>query len=333
MTIRIGIVGAGVMGADHARILSTAVADVELVAIADADIERARRVAEATGIARAGGDGLEIVRAKDVDAVLIASPDDTHRQLVLACLDAGKPVLCEKPLAPTTAECLEIVERETALGKRLVQVGFMRRFDPGYVEMRRTVRSGQFGAPLMMHCIHRNESALPYTQTEALIANSAVHEFDAARFVLGREVARISVILGRSTASARMRDPQLVLLEMSDGALVDAEIFVNAQYGYDVRAELVCEEGTVSLVPPHDTTVLHARHDGFRHPADWRPRFADAYREELQAWVAAIAGDSATGASAWDGYAATAVAEAGIRSQKSGVWEPVHLIDKPSLYS
>ena len=225
-----------------------------------------------------------------------------------------------------------MVRREVEIGRRLVQVGFMRRFDPGYVEMRRTVEASSLGAPLMMHCVHRNETALPYVQTEALIANSAVHEIDAARFVLGQEVQRVCVVLGRSTSLGTIRDPQLVLMQFADGVVVDAEIFVNAQYGYDVRAELVCETGTVMLTPPHDATVRHARREGFRHPADWRPRFAAAYRAELQAWVAAIRGGAPAGASAWDGYAATTIAEAGLQSQKTGEWVAVRLADRPALY-
>lgn len=333
MTTRIGIIGAGVMGADHARILATAFAGVELTAIADTDAERMRKVAEANGIKRMVRDGLDVVRADDVDAVLIASPDPTHKPLVLACLDAGKPVLCEKPLARTTPDCLEIVAKESALGRRLVQVGFMRRFDPGYVEMRRTIESGELGAPLVMHCIHRNESAPAYIDTEGLVGSSAIHEFDIARYVLGREVARIFVVLGRATSKAHMRDPQLFLLEFEDGTIVDAEVFINAQYGYDVKAELVCEEGTVSLTPPHDTTVLHSRHSGFRLPKDWRPRFADAYREELQAWIASVHDGQAVGASAWDGYVATAIAESAIRAQKSGGWEALELAPRPQLYA
>jgi myo-inositol 2-dehydrogenase/D-chiro-inositol 1-dehydrogenase len=330
--MKIGIIGAGVMGADHAHILSTSVAGVEIAAIADADAGRARRVAGENGIGRILADGFDVVKDDGIDAVLIASPDETHKPLVLACLDAGKPVLCEKPLARAAADCLEIVRRECGIGRRLVQVGFMRRFDPGYVDMRRTVESGELGAPLIMHCIHRNESAPAYVEAQGLIANSAVHEFDAARYVLGGEPARISVVIGRATSKARIPDPQLVLLEFRDGTVVDIEVFLNARYGYDVRAELVCEEGTISLAPPHATTMVHRQHDGFQHPRDWRPRFADAYRAELRAWAAFLSGGPAAGASAWDGYVATSIAEAGIRAQKSGQWETIELAERPALY-
>ncbi|MEP0324931.1 Gfo/Idh/MocA family protein [Bauldia litoralis] len=331
MTIKVGLIGAGVMGGDHARILSTSVGGAELVAVSDADRARAEAVAAAYG----GGvvaDAEAVIGNDAVDAVIVASPDPTHKPLVLACLAAGKPALCEKPLGLTTDECLEIIAAETALGKRLVQVGFMRRFDPGYVAMKTTLDSGDLGQALMLHCVHRNETAASYTTSENMIANTAVHEMDIARWLLGTDVARVTVVTPRPTRLAKMQDPQILLFHMADGVVVTVEVFVNCQYGYDVRGELVCEKGTATLTPPHDITLRQARHDGFGHPADWRPRFAEAYRVELQAWIDAAAGGPPAGASAWDGYAATAVAEAGLAALKSGTPAEVTMPARPGLY-
>jgi myo-inositol 2-dehydrogenase / D-chiro-inositol 1-dehydrogenase len=274
MTIRIGLIGAGVMGADHARIISTAVSGAEIVAVVDPDSGRTAKILKTCKGARSFSEPLQLIRDSRVDAVLIASPDDSHSALVQACLDIGKPVLCEKPLATSIGECLQIIAKETALGRRLVTVGYMRRFDPGYFEMKRQLDQGELGAALLRHCIHRNVAASAFMTTPMLITNSAVHEIDIARFVLGREVRRVTVVTPRKTALSKMQDPQIVLLEMDDGVVVDAEIFVNAQYGYDVRAELVCEKGTVALRPPHDVTVLHSATESFAFPGDWRPRFA-----------------------------------------------------------
>ena len=199
--------------------------------------------------ARTFADPLDLIRDTGVDAVLVASPDETHGALVLACLDIGKPVLCEKPLAPSIEACLKVIDKEKALGRRLVTVGYMRRFDPGYVEMKRRLDEGELGAALVMHCVHRNVAAPSFMTAPMLITNSAVHEIDIARFVLGREVRRVTVVTPRKTGLSNMQDPQILLLEMDDGVVVDAEIFINAQYGYDVRAELVCEKGTITLTP------------------------------------------------------------------------------------
>jgi len=332
MAIKIGLIGAGVMGSDHARILCTAVSGAELVAVSDPDAERCRKIVEMCPAARTCVDPLDLIRDKDVDGVLVASPDATHEALVLACLDVDKPVLCEKPLAPSTDECLRVIDKESALGKRLVTVGYMRRFDPGYVEMKRRLQDGELGAALLMHCVHRNAASPSFMTGPMLITNSAVHEFDIARFVLDREIEGITVVRPRKTALATMQDPQILLLEMDDGAVVDAEIFINAQYGYDVRAELVCEKGTIALNAPHDVIMKHAAEEGFSFPGDWRPRFALAYRAQLQAWTASLRTGVLVGASAWDGYVATAVAEAGLKSLASGQSARVELDTRPGLY-
>jgi myo-inositol 2-dehydrogenase/D-chiro-inositol 1-dehydrogenase len=332
MTIGVGLIGAGVMGSDHARILSTAVSGVELTAVSDPDVGRAAKIVETCKTARTFADPLDLIRDRRVDAVLVASPDQTHGMLVLACLDVEKPVLCEKPLAPSVEECLTIIAKESALGRRLVTVGYMRRFDPGYVEMKRRLDGGELGAALLMHCVHRNVAAPSFMTAPMLITNSAVHEIDIARFVLGREVRRVTVVTPRKTGLSNMQDPQILLLEMDDGVVVDAEIFINAQYGYDVRAELVCEKGTIALTPPHDVTVLRSAEESFTFPSDWRPRFALAYRAELQAWTEALRSGAPTGASAWDGYVATAVADAGLKALASGQPTEVKLQPRPALY-
>ena len=332
MNIRVGLIGAGVMGADHASILTTSVGGSTVMAVSDPDAARAKAVADASD-ATVIDDPLDLIADERVDAVLIASPDPTHQPLTLACLAAGKPVLCEKPLAETATGCREIVNAEVALGRRLIQVGFMRRFDPGYMAMKTRYETGDFGAALILHCIHRNAAALSYTNSETLFANSAVHEFDISRWLFDDDIARVSVVTPRSSALADMVDPQIILCHMAGGAVVDAEVFMNAQYGYDVDAELVCERGTISLRPPADISLRQDGIVGVSRSADWRLRFAAAYRRELQAWIAAIRDGGTAGASAWDGLAATAVAEAGLAALKMGAPADVRLGERPDLYA
>src|SRR5262249_8214742 len=151
VTIRVGVIGAGVMGTDHARIIAGDIPGAVLQAVCDADGARAKAVAEATGAAEVSSGPLAGRASGPLDAVLIASPDATHGALTIACIEAGKPVLCEKPLAPTAAECLRVVAAEVQAGKRLVQVGFMRRFDPSYTAMKAALADGSLGRAVMMH--------------------------------------------------------------------------------------------------------------------------------------------------------------------------------------
>jgi myo-inositol 2-dehydrogenase/D-chiro-inositol 1-dehydrogenase len=209
----------------------------------------------------------------------------------------------------------------------------MRRFDPGYVEMHRRLESGELGRPYLLHCLHRNATAPAYVTAANLLTNAAVHEFDICRFLFGREARTIQAVQRRRSSLPATAMPQVILLELDDGVLVDAEVYMNAQYGYDVRAEAVCERGTLSLVPPHDVVTLQAGQGGHTFAADFRPRFAQAYRRELQAWIQSIRSGVPAGASAWDGYVASAVALAGIRSMESGQPEEVELAPRPALHS
>jgi myo-inositol 2-dehydrogenase/D-chiro-inositol 1-dehydrogenase len=325
MGFGIGIIGAGIMGADHARIVARDLAGARLAAVSDIDAARARAAAGDTGAA-IYADARHVIADAAVDAVIVAAPDATHADLVLACLRAEKPVLCEKPLAATREECLAIVAAEAALGRALVQVGFMRRFDPAYVAMKASLDAGTLGAPLLLHCIHRNVAPAYAFEPFMAIANSAVHELDIARFLLGHEFARASVTRART---ARPADPILLTLETTGGCLVSIEVFINARYGYDVRGELVCEHGTVTLAAPPPNPVRHALTESTGFAADWRPRFADAYRLELQSWLRGLASGHYQGASAWDGYAATEVALACVRALDSGAPVDIQLAERP----
>ena len=332
MSVRIGIIGVGVMGSDHARILASQVPGATIQAIYDADGARAKAIAEETGAGTVFADALALIRDAAVDAVLIASPDQTHKALTLAGLAARKPVLCEKPLAPSAAECLEVIAAESALGRRLVQIGYMRRFDPAYAEMKSSLLSGRLGTALIFHCIHRNVSAPSWFDSRMAISNSAVHEFDIARWMLDAELTSIDVIRPKAAKPSLPGAPVFLTLESATGQVVTIEVFNDAAYGYDVRGELVCEKGTVSLRAPIRTETNIDLAQASAYPADWRPRFADAYRLQAQAWVKSIAaGAIETGASAWDGYAAAAVAEAGLQALAEGRRVAIRLAEKPQL--
>lgn len=329
MSIKVGIVGTGVMGEDHARILADGVAGAELVAVHDADPARAGRVAAACG-ARVCDTPATLIAA--VDAVLVASPDATHAGLALACIAAGTPVLCEKPLAATLPECRAIVAAEAEAGRRLVQVGFMRRFDPGYRAMKAALGEGTLGAPLFLHCVHRNRVAPDYITSDLVIANACVHEIDVARFLLGEDFVAATVVSPRPARHAPGRSPQLVILETASGVVVDVEAYLDARYGYEVRAELVCETGTVSLSPHPPLSRRAAGLDGFPVEADWRARFAAAYREQLRAWIRSIETGVPAGSSAWDGYAAALTAETCLAALRTGARARVTLEERPGLY-
>jgi myo-inositol 2-dehydrogenase / D-chiro-inositol 1-dehydrogenase len=334
VTIRVGIIGTGGIGTDHATKLATTIAGATVSVVTDVNHARAAEVAASIGAARVAADGFELIGSDDVDAVLIASIGETHAGFTLACIEAGKPVMCEKPLAPTTPECLQVLDAEVAFGRRLVIVGFMRRYDAGYRQVKESLDSGAIGEPLILHNIHRNPS-VPDTFTSFMtMTDSIIHEIDTSRWLLGEEITSVQVIPPKRTpkASSHLQDPQFAAFSTETGILSTAEFFANCQYGYDVRCELVGTDGTASLRNPVVAAVVASGADMRRVPPDWRVRFGGAYQAELQAWISGLARGETVGPSAWDGYAATRVTEAGVEAVKTGARVSIDYIDKPALY-
>ena len=333
MTVHVGVVGVGMIGQDHIRRLTRVLSGVDVVAVSDVDGERARAVADGLRDVAVHATGEQLVADDRVDAVLVCSWGETHEQYVLAAIAAGKPVFCEKPLATTQDACRRILAAETAAGRRLVQVGYMRRYDADYRALRAVVQGGSIGLPLLMHCTHRNAGVPAHYVAEMMVSDTAVHEIDMVRWMFGEEIVAAQVLTPRRNRNGgELRDPLVLLLEMESGILVDVEISVNIRYGYDIRGEVVGEEGTAELGEPSPVRVRRAGTVAQPVPADWRERFVRAYDVELQEWVDAVAGDGELGPSSWDGYAATAVSDAGLTSLRTGERVPVSLGDRPALY-
>jgi myo-inositol 2-dehydrogenase/D-chiro-inositol 1-dehydrogenase len=335
MTLNVGVIGVGMIGQDHIRRLTHVLAGARVAAVTDVDLDRAKSIAGGLPQAHVHQNGQDLIDADDVDAVLVASSGPTHEEYVLACIAAGKQVFCEKPLATTREACERIIDAEVAAGRRLAMVGFMRRYDAGYRDMRDVVVSGDIGAPLLFHSAHRNPAVPPSVTSAMMVVDTCVHDIDTARFLLGSEVAAVQVVKPRrsSRAADHLQDPLVLVVEMADGALTTVEAAVNIGYGYDIRGEIVGESGTVELAESNRVVVKRDGGFGGRVPADWRERFVRAYDVELQEWIDAAAAGRSTGPSAWDGYAATVVCDAGVEALEGGARVEVSLREQPELYA
>jgi myo-inositol 2-dehydrogenase/D-chiro-inositol 1-dehydrogenase len=243
-------------------------------------------------------------------------------------------VFCEKPLATTQEACLRIIEAEVAFGRRLVQVGYMRRYDAAYRAMKEVVDGGEIGTPLMMYSGHRNPEVPGHYTREMAITDTAVHDIDTARWLLGEEIVAAQVLKPRrNSLGGDLEDPLLTVLETSSGALIQIETNVNIRYGYDIRGEIVGEQGTVSLAESAPVIVRHGGSFTGRVTQDWRERFIRAYDVEFAEWLDAIATGGEFGPSSWDGYAAAVVSDAAIDALHSGQRVTITLADKPALYT
>ena len=329
--LRVAVLGVGMMGAFHADALATRIKGAQVVVVNDFAPDKAAEVAGRIG-ARVVADPFEAIADPEVDAVLIATPGAAHAGQVQACLDAGKPVLCEKPLTTDEASSYALVQAEAELERPLVQLGFMRRFDPEYVALHDLITSGGLGNPLLVHCTHRNPSVPEHFNSEFMIRDSVVHEVDVVRFLLDEEIASVQVLRGVATSAAPegTSDPMIVVFETTSGRLVTDEIYVRTGVAYEVRTEVVGETGSAMI--GLDTNLVRTSTDGRRGgsiTAGFVERFGQAYDAELQRWVAAARQGTIDGPGVWDGYAAVAVCEAGVQAVRTGEKVPVVLKSRP----
>ena len=252
-------------------------------------------------------------------------PEPGPRRAVLLGIERALARRTDRFIAVSAAQKREIVSAAIAPPERVAVIHngvdverYAPRDDAGATRgaMRRALDSGDLGAPLLLHCRHRNAASTPAFTSDMLLTSSATHEIDIVRWLLREEIVAVSVRTGRASrrAPAGVVDPRLLLLRTASGVLVDVEVFVNAGYGYDVRCELVGERGVHRLSPAPVSR-------------DWRDRFAVAYRDQLRAWVGGLRRGAPDGPTAWDGYAATSVALAAVRSARSGREEAVTMAD------
>lgn len=320
--LRVAVIGAGRMGYDHIkRISSDRISGARVAAVVDINEEAAQRAIEGVEGAKVYTDFHQVIESGEVDAVLIATPGFLHAPVLQPAISAGLPILCEKPLTPDSVSSYEIVKAEVAAGKKLVQVGFMRRFDGGYRTIRAAVESGLYGELLQLECEHINPSVLESYTGRNLIDDTVVHEFDGVRYLTGEEIKTVRVLHGKKSryAPAGLQDPAKVIMETESGVLVTVNTHVLAQYGYSVTTKAIFEDSHLAV--GNDLVS-----------SSFEPRFVDAYDQEVQAWVDAALKGEQTGPSAWDGYAAAACCEAGLAALETG--EPVDVVleEKPDLY-
>lgn len=336
MTLRIGVIGTGAIGREHARRINQVLGGAKIVALSDVTKASAEAVKKDIAPDAAIYDiGEALIAASDVDAVLVTSWGATHEQYVLAAIAAGKPCFCEKPLATTAEGAKRIVDAEVKHGKRLVQVGFMRRYDTGYVALKQVVDT-KIGAPIIVHAAHRNPAVPEQYITPMAIHDTLIHEIDVFRWLLNDDYVSARVLFPRSAARshAKLKDPQIVILETVKGTIINVEVFVNCHYGYDIQCEVVGEDGIAKLPEPMAIqTRLGAKLQN-DILTDWKDRFIASYDVELQDFIHAAAKGTASGPTSWDGYVAAITSDACVTAQeKEGQSVAIDLPTRPALYN
>ncbi|NHI16278.1 Gfo/Idh/MocA family protein [Microbacterium excoecariae] len=334
-TLRIGVVGAGAMGADHIQRIQNRISGATVAAVIEPDEARARQAAAAAPGAATFARIEDAIAADAIDAALVAVPGPFHLPVLLPALEAGLPILCEKPLTPDSATSLQVLEAEQKLDRPHIQVGFMRRFDPEYAELRELIASGDAGELVMLRCAHRNPSVPDSYLQPMLITDSVVHEFDVVPWLAGSPIRSVEVKFPRANPRTpeRLREPILVIMELENGVLVDVEMNVSVQFGYQVTTEAVLSEGVARIGEPKGLRLWRGAQVAQREHTSFTTRFAEAYDNEIQRWVDAVrAGTLVDGPNAWDGYLVALACEAGVRALEGGV-HAVESAERPAFYA
>ncbi len=312
--VRLALIGLGNMGMEHLAIFASLQPRAHIRALADSHAPFAERAAAAVPTAAVYHDPLDCVNNADVDAVVVATADNTHHEIVEACIARGLFVFCEKPLTTSADRSLRLVNAERATGRRLVQVDYMRRYDADYQDVYRALQSGRIGEPVLISQRHRNPLAVINFDEQQLITSSASHDIDVFRWLCGEDVSEVSAI----AKASRDESTVFVVLTLTSqsGVLGIMELGRGPGLDYDIGCEIVGSSGVLTLASP---TPTDSSADGDAPlPEAWMQRFYRAYRSQDAAWLAGVVGGSFTGASSYDGYATNVVIDAALASLASG---------------
>ncbi len=332
--LRVAVVGAGIMGADHIARIESKTVGAYVSAVIEPDEGRAKAAMSKAPSATWYQNIEAAIAAEAMDAVLIATPGQFHEPVIMPAIAAGLPILCEKPLAPDSEISLRIANAEIASGKQLIQVGFMRRFDAEYMQLRELIASGSKGELLGLHCKHRNPDVPPTFFSEMLIFDSLVHEMDIVRYLTDSPIKSVEIKFFKQNSNSPegVREPILALFETQSGVLANVEMNVSVRFGYQVKTEAVFENAIAEIGNTGGMRVAFDAELATAEHVSYTTRFAAAYDNEVQRWVNAVHRGTIDGPSTWDGYLAACVVEAGLEAFKTGNKVAVQYSATPTMY-
>ena len=333
--LRVGVIGCGAMGRSHIERITNRTRGAEVTAVSDIFEDGAKKASLITGNScNVYTNGKDLIHDPNVDAVMIVSPGSAHREDLLAAVKSGKRIFCEKPLCTTAEDCKTIMDAEAASGKHLIQLGFMRRYHKGYLQIRDAIRTGAYGEPLIIHCTHRNPSVPESYITPMTVHDTAIHEIDLFHWMVDDDFDTVQVITTKNTSQIhdKCNDPHIMIMKTKSGVTVDLEVFVNCLFGYDINCEVVCEKGSLIMGKPLVPVIKTAGIQSTPVTMECYDLFRDAYDEEIQNWVDCAPAGIIEGPNTWDGYLTAVTADALIEAQKTGKIVKVQSAEKPYFY-
>ena len=321
----IGVIGLGRLGSSYARYFTGRITGGTLVAVSDISESVAGPLAAELGVGKCYRCYQDLIADKEVEAVVIVSPTSTHKEIVIEAAKEGKPIFCEKPLSILLAEANEMLGAVERTGV-FFQMGFMRRFDKGYVEAKRKIEADVIGDPVVFKSSSRDpfRPSLEYldpAHSGGLIVDCGIHDLDLARWFMG-EIASVYSI-GGTLAYPEMKkigdiDNAITSLYFASGALGVVDQSRNGVYGYDIRTEILGTKGTLKIGYLRETPILVMTKEGITHDtvAYFTERFEQAYISQLQDFVDNVRNDRRPSVTCADGVAALRVSAAATLSFK-----------------
>lgn len=321
--LNVGVIGLGRLGSLYVEYLNYQIPNADVIAVTDADSERAASVAEKNGVAHVFSDHRDMLALKELDAVLIISPTSTHRDIVVDSAAAGKMIFCEKPLSISLSEAIEM---KKAINKSGVffHMGFMRRFDSGYAAAKKRIMDGEIGDPIVFKATSRDpfRPSLEYADPKksgGLLLDMGIHDFDLARWFMG-DVAEVYA-LGKVLAYPEMEsikdiDNAVVTLNFETGTIGMADMTRSGIYGYDIRTEIMGTEGTIQIGYLRETPITILKKEGVSHDTVpyFMERFEQSYIIQLKDFIEKARAEKEPSVTIEDGERALLVGHAATHS-------------------
>ncbi|CAB1118722.1 unnamed protein product [Ectocarpus sp. CCAP 1310/34] len=332
--LKVGIIGVGRIGRCHCASVASVPTKATVSMICDIYQPALDEVSAIFHVPKTTNDPMELINDPDVEAVVICSPTDQHAGQIMAAAKAGKMIFCEKPISLS----LEIIDEVAAVVKEagvMCFVAFQRRFDANFMRLKEAVTGGEVGDVHMMHIVSRDPSPPPVNYIKAsggLHNDMAVHDFDMARFLAGSEVTEVyckgSCKVDPAIGEAGDIDTSLAMLTFENGVVATVDNSRKATYGYDQRVEVFGSKGMIQSNNKHANTCVVSNDESVstcKAMAFFMDRYADAYRNEMVAFVDCAHEGKATPVGVEDGRAAYLIGKAAKQSMETGL--PVKVAD------
>ncbi|WP_297277931.1 inositol 2-dehydrogenase [uncultured Brachyspira sp.] len=321
--IKIGIIGAGRIGKVHAK-AALNVNGAIVKCIADPIVDNLQEIASSMGIEKTSKDYKDILNDKEVDAVFICTPTDTHYSISMEALNAGKHVFCEKPVDLELDRVKDVKELVAKTSKKYM-VGFNRRFDHNFKAIRDNINKGVIGKLELIQITSRDPEPPPISYVKVsggLFCDMMIHDFDMVRYLSGSNPKSVTAI-GDALVDSKIKtegsdiDTAIVSIELENGALAVITNSRRASYGYDQRAEVHGEKGALSCTNDTSNTLVISTSDGITHDKPlhfFLERYMDAYRTEIEMFMDAVINNKETPVTIEEAYQSLLLAKAAKKS-------------------